>query len=46
MAGFTLLDLGALAFFVLAWLGYNLGVERHPAAQKNTKVLSFAKTGL
>jgi uncharacterized membrane protein len=27
MAGFSLLDMIALAFFVLAWLGYALGVE-------------------
>jgi uncharacterized membrane protein len=39
VAGFTLLDLGALAFFVLAWLGYNLGVERHPAGRTGLNVL-------
>ena len=43
MAGFTLLDLGALAFFVLAWLGYNLGVERHPAGRTGLNVLMNAQ---
>jgi uncharacterized membrane protein len=43
VAGFSLLDLGALAFFVVAWLGYSLGVERHPAGRTGLNVLMTAQ---
>ncbi len=43
MAGFSLLDLGALTFFIVAWLGYNLGVERHPAGRTGLNVLMNAQ---
>jgi uncharacterized membrane protein len=43
VAGFSLLDLGALTFFVLAWLGYNLAVERHPAGRTGLNVLMNAQ---
>ena len=43
MAGFSLLDLGALTFFIVAWLGYNLAVERHPAGRTGLNVLMNAQ---
>jgi uncharacterized membrane protein len=43
VAGFSLLDLGALTFFVLAWLGYNLAVERHPAGRTGLNLLMNAQ---
>jgi uncharacterized membrane protein len=33
--GFTLLDYGALAFFIASWLGYHAAVELTPAGQKS-----------
>lgn len=35
MLGFTILDLGAVAFFVAAWLGYHAAVELTPAGGKS-----------
>ena len=35
MLGFTLLDYGALAFFIASWLGYHAAVELTPAGQKS-----------
>ena len=43
MAGFSLLDLGALTFFVVAWLAYNLAVERHPAGRTGLNILMNAQ---
>ena len=43
MPGFSLLDSVALAFFVVAWLGYNLAVERHPAGRTGLNVLMNAQ---
>lgn len=39
MAAFSTLDLAALAFFLVSWLGYTVAVERMPASQRSLNVL-------
>ena len=39
MLGFSLIDLGALAFFVAAWLSYHIAVELTPARHRGLNVL-------
>ena len=38
MFGFSWLDYGALAFFVVAWLGYHIGIEFSGAHRRSLNV--------